>query len=73
MPGWTRTDRQGKSKKRENMKKIYDAIKYLNKYKNRNLDTLMGSSISFDNEQTWIGLTVKQLAKQWTPWRKMEN
>lgn len=41
-------------KKRENMKKIYDAIKYLNKYKNRNLDTLMGSSISFDNEQTWI-------------------
>ena len=41
-------------KKRENTKKIFDTIKYLNRYKNRNLDSLLGSRQSFDGGQTWI-------------------
>ena len=41
-------------KKRENTKKIFDTIKYLSRYKNRNLDSLLGSRQSFDGGQTWI-------------------
>lgn len=41
-------------KKRENTKKVFDTIKYLNKYKSRNLDSLLGSRQSFDGGQTWI-------------------
>lgn len=44
-------------KKRENTKKIYDTIKYLNKYKNRNVDSLLGSRQSFDGGQTWVEFT----------------
>ncbi|MBR2543482.1 hypothetical protein IKF03_02720 [Candidatus Saccharibacteria bacterium] len=40
--------------KRENTKKIYDMIKYFNRYKNRNLDSLLGSRQSLDGGQTWI-------------------
>lgn len=40
--------------KRENTKKIYDIIKYFGRYKNRNMDALLGSKMSFDNGQTWI-------------------
>lgn len=40
--------------KRENMKKIYDIIKYFSRYKNRNLDSLLGFRWSFDGGQTWI-------------------
>ena len=41
-------------KKRENTKKIFDTIKYLNRYRSRNLDSLLGSRQSFDGGQTWI-------------------
>ena len=41
-------------KKRENTKKIFDTIKYLNRYRNRNLDSLLGSRQSFDGGRTWI-------------------
>lgn len=41
-------------KKRENTKKIFDTIKYLNRYKSRNLDSLLGSRQSFDGGQTLI-------------------
>lgn len=44
-------------KKRENTKKIYDTIKYFDLYKNRNLDSLLGSRRSFDDGQTWIEFT----------------
>lgn len=40
-------------KKRENTKKIFDTMKYLSKYKNQNLNTLLGSRQSFDGGQTW--------------------
>ena len=40
--------------KRENTKKIYDIAKYFGRYKNRNLDSLLGSRQSFDGGQTWI-------------------
>ena len=41
-------------KKQENTKKIFDTIKYLNRYKDRKLDSLLGSRQSFDGGQTWI-------------------
>lgn len=40
-------------KKRENTKKIFDTMKYLSKYKNQNLNSLLGSRQSFDGGQTW--------------------
>lgn len=40
-------------KKRENTKKIFDTMKYLSKYKNQNINTLLGSRQSFDGGQTW--------------------
>lgn len=41
-------------KKRENTKKVFDTIKYLNRYKSRSLDSLLGSRQTFDGGQTWI-------------------
>lgn len=51
---YTKFGANGLPEKRENIKKIYDVIKYFNRYKNHNIDSLLGFSQSFDGGKTWI-------------------
>ncbi len=49
--------------KRENTKKIYDIAKYIGRYKNQNLDSLLGSRQSFDGGRTWVEFTGETIGK----------
>lgn len=43
--------------KRQNAKRLYEIEKYLNRYRNKNVSSLLGSRYSRDNGQTWIEFT----------------
>ena len=60
-------------KKRKNTKKIFDTIKYLNKYKNRNLDSLLGSRQSFDGGQTWVEFNGESIGQAMDALKKDEK
>lgn len=49
--------------KRQNVKRLYEIEKYFNRYKNKNVSSLLGSRYSRDGGQTWIEFTGKAIGE----------